>query len=241
MANINKAVEFMLEIANDDSHGYDQAHRNSPDYDCSSLVATALNVGGFKVSPNSWTGNLKKQLLDCGFKIIPLTEPRKKGDIFLSEKRHVVMCVDSDTIVHASINEKGTATGGEVGDQTGKEICTRKFYTPNYGWDYHFRYYGANDNTGSTVKLEQVKATNYAQSHKDILRGVYSVTADWLNVRNGGGTHHNILTQIPMGYNVRCYGYYTIHNKNIWLYVTFKRDGVEYTGFCSHIYLKKED
>ena len=35
---IEKAVEWAISIANDNSHGYDQAHRDGPDYDCSSLI-----------------------------------------------------------------------------------------------------------------------------------------------------------------------------------------------------------
>ena len=37
MADINKAVSFMITTAKDNNHGYDQQHRNGPDYDCSSL------------------------------------------------------------------------------------------------------------------------------------------------------------------------------------------------------------
>ena len=44
MPNIMKAVNFMIDTANDNTHGYDQIHRNGPDYDCSSLVGTALAV-----------------------------------------------------------------------------------------------------------------------------------------------------------------------------------------------------
>ena len=55
MANIMKAVNFIIDMANDDAHGYDQNHRNGPDYDCSSLVGTALHEAGFNVSPDSWT------------------------------------------------------------------------------------------------------------------------------------------------------------------------------------------
>lgn len=156
MPNINKAVKFMLDVANDNRHGYDQTNRNAPDYDCSSLVGTALHEAGFKVSPYSWTGNLRKQLLSCAFVEIPITAGRIKGDIFLSEKHHVVMCIDENNIVHASINEKGKATGGQTGDQTGKEICTRSFYTPSYGWDYHFRYIGANTEMSDLLSLEMI-------------------------------------------------------------------------------------
>lgn len=146
----------MVSIANDEKHGYDQANRNAPDYDCSSLVGTALHEAGFDVSPFSWTGNLKKQLLNCGFKIIGVNEDRKKGDIFLSENHHVVMCVDKNNIVHASINEKGTVIGGKTGDQTGKEICVRSFYTPSYGWDYHFRYMGVNEKDDNVVSVDTI-------------------------------------------------------------------------------------
>lgn len=140
MPNIQDAVIYAQEIAYDDTHGYDQEDRTGPDYDCSSFVAHCLKKAGFNVDENSWTGNLRKQLLACGFAEIPVKGDRKSGDIFLTEGHHVVMCVDSSRIVHASINEKGRALGGKTGDQTGKEICERSFYTPYYGWEYHFRY-----------------------------------------------------------------------------------------------------
>ena len=56
MPSIDTAVQFMIEIANDNTHGYDQTNRYSPDYDCSSLVAIGLHNAGFNVSPYSWTG-----------------------------------------------------------------------------------------------------------------------------------------------------------------------------------------
>ena len=239
MADINKAVQFMVDVANDDTHGYDQTNRNAPDYDCSSLVGTALHEAGFNVSPYSWTGNLRKQLLACGFKEIGVNETRKKGDIFLTENHHVVMCVDSDTIVHASINEKGTITGGKTGDQTGKEICTRSFYTPSYGWDYHFRYSGVTENdNASTTYTKEVKATKYAKKFDRLLGDEYEVTASWLNVRNGAGTLNKVLVCIPKGTKVRCYGYYTLVGSTKWLYIQFIYKGVKYTGFASMKYLK---
>lgn len=134
----------MVSIANDESHGYDQANRLGPDYDCSSLVGTALNKAGFDVNPSSTTYSLASQLLANDFVSIPLSATRERGDIFLSTRNHVVMCISATHIVHASINELGKVRGGQTGDQTGKEICTRTFYTPSYGWNYHFRYMGEN-------------------------------------------------------------------------------------------------
>ena len=139
MGDIKKAVEWALQIANDPSHGYDQEHRNGPDYDCSSFVSTALYKAGFTVSPYSWTGNMAYQLRNNGFTELPINAPREAGDVFLSETHHVIMCIDSQRIVQASINENGDITGGKSGDQTGREIYVCNYYTPWYGWDFHFR------------------------------------------------------------------------------------------------------
>ena len=175
MQNIETAVSFMEQIAADNSHGYAQDNRTgNPDYDCSSLVGTALNKAGFKVNSQSTTRNLYSQLINCGFKSIGINDTRKRGDIFLSPGHHVVMCTDSNNIVHASINENGKTTKGIPGDQTGKEICTRSFYTPSYGWTYHLRY---EDNTTTSLKTNSIKVvdvskyniiTNYAQLAKEI-------------------------------------------------------------------------
>lgn len=40
-------------------------------------------------------------------------------------------------IAHASIDENGNATGGQAGDQTGKELCCRDWY--NKGWNVLLR------------------------------------------------------------------------------------------------------
>lgn len=139
--DIEKAISFMEQIADDNSHGYAQDRRGgNPDYDCSSLVSDALNRAGFNVKKLSTTRTLYSQLKACGFKELSITAPRQRGDIFLTPGKHVVMCSDSDNIVHASINEKGGISNGKVGDQTGKEICRRTFYNPSYGWKYHLRF-----------------------------------------------------------------------------------------------------
>lgn len=149
MVDINKAVEFMIKTANDERCGYDQTHRNGPDYDCSSLIGTALHNAGFNVSPKSWTGNLESQLRKAGFK--ECKAPWKAGDIHLKIGKHVVMSINATQIVEASLNEKGTVTGGETGDQTGKEISIRNYY--NYNWDLHLRYPETNS---TNVDLESI-------------------------------------------------------------------------------------
>ena len=43
---IKKALKWMRDTAADDTHGYDQTHRNGPNYDCSSAVITAYKSAG---------------------------------------------------------------------------------------------------------------------------------------------------------------------------------------------------
>lgn len=137
MRSIYAAVNWAISIAEDDTHGYDQEHRNGPDYDCSSFVSTALNKGGFNIAVTSWTGNMYDQLIADGWTTAPINSQRGIGHIFLNTAHHVIMCIDENRIVQASINEKGTATGGQTGDQTGREIYVGDYYNYSYGWDYH--------------------------------------------------------------------------------------------------------
>lgn len=167
MANIQKAVDFMVRIANDDTHGYDQLNRNSPDYDCSSLVATALYNAGFSVKPSSWTGNLEEQLRKCGFD--DCSKPWKAGDIHLSTMNHVNMSINETQIAEATINEKGTVSGGQTGDQTGNEVRVADYYEYSSGWDVHLRYYGVTD--GPYCDSIYVVA-------KDVIRGKYGNGAE---------------------------------------------------------------
>lgn len=163
MPNIYKAVDFMVRTANDNTHGYDQTNRNSPDYDCSSLVATALYNAGFPVNPTSWTGNLEEQLRKCGFD--DCSNPWKAGDIHLSTLNHVNMSINESQIAEATINEKGTVSGGKTGDQTGNEIRIANYYEYSNGWDVHLRYRGKNDEVS-------VNDTIYVVA-KDVIRGKY--------------------------------------------------------------------
>jgi hypothetical protein len=50
-------------------------------------------------------------------------------------------------VAQASIDERGMATGGRVGDQSGRETNTRPVYTYWAGWDCILRWEGATDDT----------------------------------------------------------------------------------------------
>lgn len=130
-----KAVEWAVNIANDDTHGYDQAKREGPDYDCSSLIINAYEQAGLPLKSKgaSYTGNIEEVALNLGFtNVTTLTNQGKNidklesGDILLNPSSHVEMYIGNNQKVGAHINEKGTTTGGQTGDQTGREIDVSK-------------------------------------------------------------------------------------------------------------------
>lgn len=145
---INKAVAWATGIAEDSAHGYDQVNRWSPDFDCSSFVITAWNEAGVPVKSAgaTYTGNMYFAFINCGFKDVT-NEVKlstgaglKKGDVLLNKANHTELYIGGNKVVKASINEKGTTTGGKSGDQTGREIYIGGYY--NYPWDCVLRYMG---------------------------------------------------------------------------------------------------
>ena len=147
MSKIQDAIALAKAWAADASHGYDQARRWGPDYDCSSFLIAVWEAVGVPVKTNgaSWTGNMRDVFTRCGFEVIT-TDPAKlsigaylqDGDIVLNELNHVAMVVDGGKLVQAGSNELGTVTGGQTGDQTGREIAVVNWYS--FPWDCALRY-----------------------------------------------------------------------------------------------------
>ena len=158
---IDKAINWAVSIANDNSHGYDQLHRWGPDYDCSSLLISAWQQAGVPVQANgaTYTGNMKNVFVKCGFQSIKFVKGMslKRGDVLLNEKHHTAMYIGDGKVVMASINEQGKAVGGRTGDQTGKEILTCNYYVPSYGWDYVLRYPTQEEVIIVQVNMRQIK------------------------------------------------------------------------------------
>ena len=61
MTIIESATSWAIDIARDQSHGYSQAYRWGPDYDCSSLVISAYKHAGVPIDTTvvNYTGNLQ--------------------------------------------------------------------------------------------------------------------------------------------------------------------------------------
>ena len=145
---IDKAVAWALDIANDPAHGYDQANRWGPNYDCSSFVISAWEAAGVPVKQAgaSYTGNMYGAFLACHFRDVTKTinlasgAGLEKGDVLLNKANHTELCIGGGRVVKASINENGGVTGGRTGDQSGREVYIGSYY--NYPWDCVLRYAG---------------------------------------------------------------------------------------------------
>ena len=145
---IDKAVDWALAMASDDRHGYDQEKRWGPDYDCSSFVIAAWQQAGVPVraAGASYTGDMRAAFLRCGFRDVTgqinlaTGKGLQKGDVLLNRKSHAELYVGGGRCVKAGSNEHGGATGGESGDQNGREICVSGYY--NFPWDCVLRYMG---------------------------------------------------------------------------------------------------
>ena len=157
MSVVDKATQWMVDLAADNSHGYDQIYRwgERGDYDCSSAVISAYTYAGVPLSC-TYTGNMRADMLRHGFKDVTglcnlaTGAGLQKGDVLLNEVHHVAMYAGFGMEVEASINEKGGAVWGTPGDQTGKEILMRPYR--NYPWDCVLRYVG--DDCGGKYMFE---------------------------------------------------------------------------------------
>jgi tape measure domain-containing protein len=86
----NRFVNHMLGLVNDDRHGYSQARRWGPDYDCSSSIIASLRAAGFNTGAASTTHNMSSELTKHGWMRLPYRNP-KKGDILLNDATHTEM------------------------------------------------------------------------------------------------------------------------------------------------------
>lgn len=156
---IQKAVKWAYDIAKDPKHGYDQILRWGNDYDCSSFVISAYEKAGVPLRENgaTYTGNMREVMLKCGFEDVTRIVNFARGtgflygDVLLNTKHHVAIYAGNGFEIEASINEKGRATGGITGDQTGKEILIRNYR--DYPWNYCLRFAGVGVKKRITKKV----------------------------------------------------------------------------------------
>ena len=142
-AGPERAVQWAIATANDDSHGYDQVNRDGPDYDCSSFVSYAFINGGISV-PVSSTRDMVSNFIQSGFTydvgLANRPDLLQRGDVVIKQGSHAEIYIGQNQLVGAHYNEFGGLVGGQTGDQSGYEISVTSYYS--YPWDGALRYLG---------------------------------------------------------------------------------------------------
>lgn len=142
-ASVEKMMQWAESIANDQSHGYSQASRNGPDYDCSSFVYYALQAGGFDViGIRGYAGVADAGLWEdlskiTGWKKYNYSDVQgniQRGDILMRMDAHVALAASSIKTVEAIGQSYGSAETGDQGEEVGfHNIEGRQ-------WDEVYRY-----------------------------------------------------------------------------------------------------
>lgn len=170
MGTVDNYVSWAVKIANDNSHGYSQAVRWAPDYDCSSFVISALEAAGLpmKAYGASYTGNMPQALKACGFtkvKGVNLSTGSGllRGDILLNPATHTEIYIGNNQAVGAHSSETG-GKYGKTGDQTGDEISVQTYRNKNYSevWRY-----------GGKDKAFTPAAGKWDNVAREVIRGKY--------------------------------------------------------------------
>ncbi|NEG56113.1 endolysin-like domain-containing protein [Bifidobacterium platyrrhinorum] len=142
MGNLNTLVNRMRYWCASVSLGYDQSNRwdirPGGECDCSSLVIHALREAGFDTGGATYTGNMSSNLTARGWRRLPADGNPRPGDILLNDIHHVAVYLGNGMLAQASIDERGKASGGKAGDQTGRETNVRAYYS--YPWNCYLRY-----------------------------------------------------------------------------------------------------
>ena len=180
-AMVEKAIQWALNIAGNDSYGYSTVNRlGNPDYDCSSFVSSAFKYAGFSVPGNLGTSNMKQSFINAGFTWIPASSISgfpgssanlQRGDILLSSG-HTELYLGNGRNVGAHMDYNGIP-GGIGGSkywsaphrayQTGADEINEDVYYNGY-WLGVLRYQGTSTPAPSINYVTGLAGTYYLQS-----------------------------------------------------------------------------
>lgn len=151
-------VQWAIDIANDNSHGYCRADvyqgTGHPDYDCSYLVSSALRQFGY-ISYGFSTSSEYSALTGAGFTCLPYNESQLLPGDILHRGGHTEIYVGNGWTVgaHQSEDASQNYNYGRPGDQTGQEISV-SLNGPGKGWTRIFRLTRSNDKAKENKKGE---------------------------------------------------------------------------------------
>lgn len=181
-----KAVQWAIQTANDNSHGYSQVDRWGTDYDCSSFVITAYEQAGVPVKQAgaSYTGNMRNAFLACGFfdatNLVNLGSGGgiQAGDVLLNYAAHTCIAIGAGRVANCRTDEGHS----QAGDQSGNEIRLQGYW--NYPWNCVLRYKEKTetpkDNNTATATLPVTQAPK--EDHELVLKTLQRKTSYDQNV-----------------------------------------------------------
>lgn len=165
MSIVENAVQWAISTAQDNSHGYSQACRWSPDYDCSSFVISAYKLSGVPLQ-STYTGNMYADFMSHGFKDVTKEVDLasgvglKRGDVLLNVSCHTCIYIGNGQVVNCR-----TDTDGKQGDSRGDEIRIQNYW--NFPWDYVLRF----NEEDEEQPMTEIGRQNHLRSDFRIERG----------------------------------------------------------------------
>lgn len=163
---IQSATEWLINLAEDNSHGYEWGGWGPKDYDCGHAIITAWEQAGVPVKQNgaTYTETMYDAFLKSGFADVTSKVNLNTGygleygDVLLNKEKHAAQYIGNGKMVHARSNDGHP----ETGDQTGREICVQNYR--NYPWNYVLRFVGTEKDSNfspvSPINTGKVKANN---------------------------------------------------------------------------------
>ena len=178
-------VAWAKQIADDDSHGYSQPHRNgNPDYDCSSLVYYALKNAGLDVGNYAFNTNSEGAILEkAGFERHDWTKVAdlQAGDI-VWKSTHTEIYAGDGKFIGAHHDENGGITGAKAGDQTGDEISVTSYAA---GFTAYYRYKGSLNVSGGDGSTSSAQAVSGNTGSTNVVGMSESDAEAWFGGKQG--------------------------------------------------------
>lgn len=174
MANLEQAVQNMVNMCNDNSYGYQLGGWGPYDFDCASSIITALRNAGFDTGAAQYTGNMSAELCARGWTRLAMGTELKRGDILLNEVNHTAMYVGNNQVAEFSSDYDGVS-----GDSSGNEASVHGYYDFPDGWDCILRYTSGG---GSVVTIPKAEGHIETGAWTGIF---YTIEGDRVHVTRG--------------------------------------------------------
>ena len=153
---VDKAVDWAVKVAQDDSIGYSQSDRWGPNnYDCSSFVISAYNQAGvpLRSAGATYTGDMISAMEQCGFVEITSQvdfstgQGLQKGDV-LWRSSHTEMMISSSERVGAHTDNYSNYTYMTRAEFQAYMISVQPY--KDNSWSKAFRYVDTSSNSTTT-------------------------------------------------------------------------------------------